>query len=364
MVRIEYSPACSHFSHLNWNHNNATSGWWRETDLFKHNSLLISAYYGMNYKNFRKDLNIPENVLLIGDSGGFQNATLSKVKINPVEVLKWQEQNCDIGFILDVPPYDFSGSRSLSGNASELFDESLKETKQNVERVLPYRNKESKMKWYGVIQGQTYKQQEKWFNELKDYMFDGWALSPKPASNPWIVASYLLFAYEKGIKNIHILQVSGIKCMQVIYYISKYFPKDSIITFDSSSFIKWGSELRKFQLAPFSNNFISVTKNNISNLHCDCPICKNVDFQMFKEKGGKNGFFLSLHNLYMKLKENKILNELINNSEEEFKKMCSNEILECFEYIDYSIQNGIKNGNEKYTRKFKISDSKQKTIWD
>jgi len=362
-MKVMYSPACSHSTHLCYSYpNGKTSAWWRPTDMMNHSSLLVSYFYAQREPELRKKLQLPDDFILIGDSGGFQNVT-QNADLRPLDVLRWQEANCEIGLILDHPPYDFSGSAQLGGESVDLFRKGLDITKNNIRSIVGKRQN-TKMKLYGVIQGDTQEQREMWYKEVNELMeFDGWALSPKPASNPFQVAAYLLTAYEKGFKNIHILQVSGYRGLAAIYYFTKYF-KGDLITFDSSSFIRFGSESRRMQAGVFGDKFIRVGK--VKEKVCDCKVCRNFpDISQFQQPDGKGGFLLSLHNLNMKLQECKVYKELIENDEEDFINSLGKDLRtrKVFEFIDNGIKNGVRDSITKFREYIKEKNVKQKTIF-
>jgi hypothetical protein len=63
--------------------------------------MLVSAFYGLKWKdNFRQYYNMPDDFIIIGDSGGFQNMTMN-ANLDPIEVLRWQEKHCQIGLSFD-----------------------------------------------------------------------------------------------------------------------------------------------------------------------------------------------------------------------------------------------------------------------
>ena len=87
---------------------------------------LISA--GANYRNMnaRKDFGLTDDVLVVGDSGGFQIKT-GNLKWKPElkeTILRWLENNCDIAMNLDIPP---------GGKVFTDYNECLKMSVENFE---------------------------------------------------------------------------------------------------------------------------------------------------------------------------------------------------------------------------------------
>ena len=46
--------------------------WWKRGSAFYYPSLLVSAYYGMKFSNIREKFEVGKDILIVGDSGGFQ----------------------------------------------------------------------------------------------------------------------------------------------------------------------------------------------------------------------------------------------------------------------------------------------------
>jgi len=71
---------------LNHQYKEFKFSWWEPNSFFYYPYLLISAFYGLQYRNIREQYNIPKEVTIIGDSGGFQNMTQDGT-VNPLQVL-------------------------------------------------------------------------------------------------------------------------------------------------------------------------------------------------------------------------------------------------------------------------------------
>jgi len=74
-------------------YNGYNLNWWGPKTFFKGKAVLIP--YGK--KVSRKSMKIPDEVTVIGDSGGYEILTKrakgQKVDINPLAVLRWEEEN-------------------------------------------------------------------------------------------------------------------------------------------------------------------------------------------------------------------------------------------------------------------------------
>ena len=87
---------------------------------------LISAGANFRNKDARKDFGLSDDVLVVGDSGGFQIKTGNltwKPELRET-ILRWLEDNCDIAMNLDIPP---------GGKVFTDYDECLKMSIENFE---------------------------------------------------------------------------------------------------------------------------------------------------------------------------------------------------------------------------------------
>jgi len=129
---------------------------------------LISA--GANYRDMkaRKRFGLPDDVLVVGDSGGFQIKTGNldwKPELRQL-ILDWLEDNCDIAMNLDIPP---------GGKIFTDYDECLKMSADNFEYFAKNRIK-GKTDFINVLQaGFDYRTLD-WYNSVKDFQFEGWSI--------------------------------------------------------------------------------------------------------------------------------------------------------------------------------------------
>ena len=276
MIPLLFTPSGTNFM-------NPDLGWWQPDAMVPHPASMIS--YGLvdDNKHFREDYQIPKDHFLMGDSGGFQNLTMGK-GFSPAKVLRWQEANCDAGMILDFPPYKvFSGGRQTTEGVEDRLEYCMERTMYNADIAMKERQNPD-FKLYGVIQGSEWKHLEWWYKELtKDYDFDGYAMAPKPASDPMRVALFGLFALTYTDKPIHFFQCGSFEVIPIMIWMTKY---NRLITFDNSNYI---FTTRKLYHYPFWRNLskyhqISDTKpTTLKKLPCNCLPCTWVN-----EHGGPN----------------------------------------------------------------------------
>jgi len=274
---------------------------WKRTIHYPY--MLVCAFYGMEYENFREFFDIGEDVFILLDSGGFQIVTQEKY-IDPLKVLRWQMKTSKYGLILDVPPYhiqgDSEGAHFDSPN-KEYFDKCLDATYENAKLALE--KKDDDFNLYGVIQGETYEQIERWFDKLHSLEkegkeFYGWALSPKPSNDANKIAMFAALLLTKGIhKPLHILQVSGTEAITICAYLQKVINQP--VTIDSSSY---GNSSRYGVV--FDPMFLSRRLNFGNNQkiepfrgkkwYCNCRACRNMNLEV-----GEEQFFnkIEIHNI-------------------------------------------------------------------
>lgn len=114
--------------------------------------------------------------LIIGDSGGYQVAT-GKLNIDELgmrmRILRWLEGNSDIAMTLDVP----TAGLGKPGFAYRSYDECLEATIGNLEFFQEHRDKSRSTCFLNVIQGNTVDESVNWYEAVRDYDFEGWAVA-------------------------------------------------------------------------------------------------------------------------------------------------------------------------------------------
>lgn len=303
-----------------------TLGWWRENDVLNYKSLLYSFYFSQQF-DLRDYFGIGDDSFLFGDSGGF-SVVSQDAKIDAENVIKWQLLNCDAGVILDIPPYSFSGKAQFGGNAAKKFVPSLHVTVQNIQRAREYllRKRDAirpEFQWWGVIQGETYEQKEEWYSRVwNEYQFEGCALSPKPSYDVVQIASHMTLAYRKGIKRLHVLQVTGKTGVATIIYLMKMWGEPfELVTFDSSTYARQAA-IRRYMKSIDDYAFIEKAEE----LECTCPVCSRVkNSGVFLESTGEAVWILALHNLWKTVQEIEKIKAM--EPDELYKKYINNTIV-------------------------------------
>jgi queuine/archaeosine tRNA-ribosyltransferase len=319
---------------------------------------LISAYYGMNSPDMKRKNGL-EATYCLGDSGGFQNVTLN-ANLDPIRVLKWQEENCTAGLMLDVPPFEATGTAAFGKSSDATFKKALDMSIVNGTVALKNKSKPEFL-LYGVIQGDSNERRRLWYSSMRNIevalgkTFDGWALSPKPSHDIREIAQHFVIIKEEKIeKPLHILQVTGFEGLAFVAFLTTLHDQD--ITVDSSTF-SYGRRffIYKCPYDPKMNYHIGQNKDNdLKELPCSCPVCDKIsmsEIQKEREQGTKSlpGMLISLHNMYQTISFVKFLNS-IKDDAKIFKDFCEQHFGEDFvavlEYVKYA----LKVGHEKSWR--------------
>lgn len=133
-----------------------------------------------------------KNTMILGDSGGFQigngqikfdwehfyeqrgdtgyKGNADKVRDS---ILNWLEETADYSMILDIPTRATEGKfREMTGMKS--FGDALNATMFNNDYFV--RNRKGKTKFLNVLQGQNGADADIWYEKVKHYDFEGWAM--------------------------------------------------------------------------------------------------------------------------------------------------------------------------------------------
>lgn len=275
--------------------------WWGDKAPFNYPALLASAWYGMKDSfSYRDKYGIPrENFLLIGDSGGFQALTQG-IWMEPVEIIKWQEENCDVAIMFDIPPVDPNAIFKPLGD--DEFVKRAAKSLRNYEIMVDNRDLDSKLELLKVVHGHNKKRLSYWWDQVKHVECDGLSFAPKPP-DAITTAKVLGFAMEQEEKNVHILLGSGFETVCILAYASRFFDR---LTFDSTSFSVKGARLRQYTLPhdlKMKIHFGESQNHDMTRLPCDCPVCSRISMKdVVDARSSRQAGILSLHNLYVFLR--------------------------------------------------------------
>lgn len=192
--------------------------------------MLLSAGHNVNFLNLRNDLNL-NNTKVLGDSGGFQifSESKSELEIDIKNTLIWLEKNCDIGINLDIPE-----------NSINDFEYSLSHSKNNFEYF--QNNRSGKIELLNVLHGRSKEEIKTWYDTVKDFEFDGWAISDYKLDYIDFTLDLIINSSSKTkLKYIHYLGISDLNLIKVLILNQIKYPEIQFST-DSSFMSKLASE--------------------------------------------------------------------------------------------------------------------------
>ena len=201
---------------------------------YRHPQVLITAGAHFKTDGYRDKLGLTKDNLVMGDSGGYQIASGAiKWDMSIRErIFKWLEHNSDIAMNLDIPPkIKYEG----------MYEECLKISKDNFKYFAD--NQSGNTDFLNVVQGTNDLEYINWYNEMKDYPFQGWAVGGG-GRNVYAFMSGVMSLLQGGEhlkdtnKYFHILGISKIKDFLMLNQLQKSLNEvDSniVVTTDSSS---------------------------------------------------------------------------------------------------------------------------------
>ena len=191
---------------------------------------------------------------------------------------------------------------------------------------------------------------------LEELGFDGVALSVKPPHDPIQTALQLAYAYSMGAKKVHVLLATGMKCLPVSIYASKYFDR---VSTDSSSY-NVEAAMAVYKLIPYGDLKFGTkgAKNSkLVGLPCDCPVCSLVERKMDVEFLSNarltklRNIILMLHNVYQWCRFIKILKSIVYNDNYYYsfvKKVAGSETIKAIDFFKTAVENDVYVAYDKF----------------
>jgi len=141
---------------------------------------------------------------ILGDSGGFQIITgvlkldWTKFKTDDTmrhKILDYLEHTADYSMTLDVPSLAASEPFS-SRNGIKSFEQCLEYSKFNNDWFV--KNRKGNTKFLNSMQGRTVAEARQWFDEVKDYPFEGWGFGGSTSKNLVVNLKLLIWLRDGG----------------------------------------------------------------------------------------------------------------------------------------------------------------------
>ena len=183
---------------------------------WRHPYFLITAGHHYKKMDFRQQMGLDEEVLVFGDSGGFQIATGALKWDSTIreKIFHWLEANSDVAANLDIPPRvtfenRFQDSMDISFDNFKWFE----------------KHQSGKTKFLNVIQGTYSDEYNTWYHKFKDFDFNGWCIGgPKKLVDFMYVVALMLKEREfekKHVEFIHLLGISKISDFFILSTLQK-----------------------------------------------------------------------------------------------------------------------------------------------
>ncbi len=287
-----------------YKHNGFDFKWFTPNSFFQYPYALINASSGIQDAWWwRKETGYSKDAIMMTDSGGYQIESYAKkgrsAKISAGSSLRWQEANSNIGFNLDIPVTE-----------NDNFDMCLKKSIKNFD-LFERNRKNYTMKMYNVLHGRTLQEIETWYDAVKDFNFDGWAIGIKGRRGSIYkpLLGYMVLHENNALNlkdNLHFFGTSSLKSMLALAMLSKHF--DTAITFDSSSY----SRVSQFRTWYFPSsirhaaNFGRNEKKGMKAIPCRCPVCSHATINdLYSQTNPATHVLIALHNLCQFIETNR-----------------------------------------------------------
>jgi len=286
---------------------------------FRHNEFLLSAGHLIrSYPDCYNDMGFTSKNLIMGDSGGYQICS-GAIKWKP-EMTKqsfdWLEKNSDVAMNLDIPPrLKYDGK----------FDECLQLSKENFKYFAD--NQTGTTDYMNVIQGADEIEYSRWYDEVKQFPFQGWAIGGSGFSYYKFLSGLMVLLNGKehhnpNVKYVHILGTSRVTYFLLLLQLQKSLEEigsDIVVTTDSSSpdravvfgtyYMGYSLKRGTWEAIGFPNEanheelvdeFVSLENPTFPFVtDFDTELSKHVDFRDVKQTVGTEGAYsygMRLHN--------------------------------------------------------------------
>jgi hypothetical protein len=254
----------------------------------------------------------------MGDSGGYQicsGATKWKPELTQ-QSFDWLERNSDVAMNLDIPPrLKYEGK----------FRECLDISKENFKYFADHQS--GNTDYLNVIQGGDEFEFQKWYDEVKQFPFQGWAIGGSGFSYYKFLSGLMVLLNGKehhnpNVKYVHILGTSRVTYFLLLLQLQKSLEEigsDIVVTTDSSSpdravvfgtyYMGYSLKRGTWEAIGFPNEanheelvdeFVSLENPTFPFVtDFDTELSKHVDFRDVKQTVGTEGAYsygMRLHN--------------------------------------------------------------------
>ena len=312
---------------------------------------LISAGANFRNKNAREDFGLTDDVLVVGDSGGFQIKTGNlnwKPELKET-ILRWLEDNCDIAMNLDIPP---------GGKVFTDYDECLKMSAENFEYFAKNRTK-GKADFINILQAGFDHRTLDWYNAVKDFQFEGWSIGGVQGSklSSMLYAVAILLDGKEHLKQnnkwLHLLGTAKISDFFMLQQLQKSL--DSVgsnmrVTTDSSSpdyAVVFGGYYMNYSLKKMNIESVNFPKKE-DIFNNDLPLPRVTKFDeildgsvTYKDvyEWKRSAFaYMSTHNLYVLVDCINTVKEIMNSHDGLIEQIVNRDLFKLLNSIDEMVK--------------------------
>ena len=201
---------------------------------WQHKYFLVTAGHYYKKMDIRDQMGLGKDVLVFGDSGGYQIATGALKYSDDLreKIFHWLEANSDVAANLDIPPktvYEnqFEKCADISYDNFAWFE----------------KHQSGKTKFLNMLQGSNPSEYDWWYHKFKHFEFSGWAIGgpQKLVDFMWALALMLKNREFENVQNeyLHLLGISKISDFFILSTIqkllNKHYGNRIVVTTDSSS---------------------------------------------------------------------------------------------------------------------------------
>ena len=221
-----------------------------------------------------------DSTWVLGDSAGYQIGTGALAEIKPwkkymddpdkvvqlwrdsnikMDLFAWLANNCDWAMTLDMPLWMKKNGKTAFSNCSDqqLIDLSV----ENLKYFSANRNRLRNLKLASALQGDTIEQEQMWFDAVKPYPVNGWALAGNVGQMGGIYRVLRRLLMLRDLKMlggsfelVHILRLSRLRWAPVMTAVQRAVRETTnsptfSITMDSSSPYRVAGVTTQYQVA-------------------------------------------------------------------------------------------------------------------
>ena len=222
---------------------------------------------------------LPNEAYLVADSGGFQFMMGRFDWLDPRELVKWYNENIDIGMVLDIPPHGISRTEDLMKLA--------RAQKKNTDLMMSM--KRDSLEFFNIVHGYG-ENYDKYHDVVYDERIDRLAIGGAYIGSYMPSVSRLFNIIKRNshrYKHVHVLGVWNLMQLSSILRFASHEVVDLITSDASSAIASANTKTYYYQSAidskweAFSMGLSSKCYTPSSHVHlpCSCPVCETIKYR-------------------------------------------------------------------------------------